>query len=61
MLYVVNKITNIQKVDFTYTKTVDSYLEADAIHGTIERCRKSKIYLYIYITLQENEHYLYLL
>lgn len=42
MLYAVNKINNLQIVDLKYMETGHSYLEADAMHATIERTRKHK-------------------
>lgn len=55
MLYAVNKITNLKIVDLKYIESGHSYLEADAMHATIERYRKQKNIHYI----QENGHYLY--
>lgn len=42
MLYAVSKITNLKIVDLKYMETGHSYLEADAMHATIERFRKHK-------------------
>jgi len=42
MLYAVNCIDNIETIDVKFMESGHSYLEADTIHGTIERHRKYK-------------------
>lgn len=42
MLYAVNKINHLKIVDLKYMEPGHSYLEADAMHATIERFRKHK-------------------
>lgn len=41
MMYLVNK-TQIEIIDIKFMESGHSYLEADAMHATIERARKHK-------------------
>lgn len=42
ILYAVQNIDNLQIIDVKYMKSGHSYLEADAMHATIERAKKNK-------------------
>lgn len=42
MLYAVNSIHHLETIDLKYMESGHSYLEADAMHATIERARKHK-------------------
>ncbi|KAE9528873.1 hypothetical protein AGLY_012448 [Aphis glycines] len=42
LLYAVNTVGNIKKVDLKFMESGHSYLEADSIHATIERYRRHR-------------------